>query len=98
MAENNHKELSEEIVADLGRLEHIIARINRNTLILAERLEEHERQGGTINMERSWKTKYRRALEEANRRLIDNDLEPVRIRRHRKHRTTAGNGGRRHEG
>lgn len=88
MAENNHKELLEEIVVDLGRLEHIIARINRNTLILAERLEEHERQGGTINMERSWKAKYRRALEEANRRLVENGLEPVKIRRYRKHRTT----------
>jgi hypothetical protein len=53
----------------------------RDRAIKAESgLRQYERQGGTINMERSWKGKYRIALAEANQRLFDAGLEPVRIR------------------
>lgn len=45
------------------------------------KLKEHERRGGTLNLERSWKTKYRNALAEANQRLLEAGLEPVRIRK-----------------
>jgi len=48
---------------------------------LKGRINELERQGGTLNLERSWKTKYRLAWERANRRLIEAGLEPVKIRR-----------------
>jgi hypothetical protein len=48
---------------------------------LKEKLKQYERQGGTINMANSWKAKYRNALAEANQRLIDAGLEPVRIRK-----------------
>lgn len=44
-------------------------------------LDEYRGQGGMINMERSWKSKYRNALAEANQRLIDAGLDPVRIRK-----------------
>lgn len=52
-------------------------------------LNQFIRQGGTVNMERSWKSKYRNALAEANQRLVDNDLDPVRIRKREEEEATA---------
>lgn len=64
--------------------EHIISLTNEYERKLNEaqrKLAEYQGQGGTINMERSWKSKYRNALAEANQRLIDAGLDPVRIRK-----------------
>lgn len=59
----------------------IIPLVPKQDLIdLQERLAEYERQGGIVNMERSWKVKYRNALRKANDRLKEAGLEPVRIR------------------
>jgi predicted nucleic acid-binding Zn-ribbon protein len=58
-----------------------IGRLMESRQLLRDQLDEYRGQGGTINMERSWKTKYRRALSEANQRLVDAGLDPVRIRR-----------------
>lgn len=48
---------------------------------LKAELEEYKRQGGIVNLERSWKTKYRQGFEEANFRLVQLGEEPVRIRK-----------------
>lgn len=59
----------------------IVPLVPKQDLIdLQERLAEYERQGGVVNMERSWKVKYRNALRKANERLKEAGLEPVRIR------------------
>lgn len=47
---------------------------------LEEELHELKRQGGEINMERSWKMKYKYALQRANDRLMMMGQPPVRIR------------------
>ena len=59
----------------------IIPLVPKQDLIdLQERLTEYERQGGVVNMERSWKVKYRNALRKANEALKEAGLEPIRIR------------------
>lgn len=59
----------------------IIPLVPRQDLIdLQEQLTEYERQGGVVNMERSWKVKYRNALRKANEALKEAGLEPIRIR------------------
>jgi len=59
----------------------IVPLVPKQDLIdLQERLAEYERQGGVVNMERSWKVKYRNALRNANERLKEAGLYPVRIR------------------
>lgn len=59
----------------------IIPLVPKQDLIdLQEQLAEYERQGGVVNMERSWKVKYRNALRKANDKLKEAGLEPVRIR------------------
>lgn len=59
----------------------IIPLVPKQDLIdLQERLAEYERQGGIVNIERSWKVKYRNALRKANEALKEAGLEPIRIR------------------
>lgn len=63
----------------------IIPLVPKQELIyLQEQLNEYKRQDGAINVERSWKVKYRNALRKANERLKEAGLEPVRIRNQEK--------------
>lgn len=60
-----------------GEYQKLSVQLDETKLLLAE----YKGQGGTINMDRSWKTKYRNALAEANQRLNDAGLDTVRIRK-----------------
>ena len=68
-----------QLVTDEGT--RIIPLVPKQDLVdLQEQLTEYERQGGVVNMERSWKVKYRNALCKANSALKEAGLEPIRIR------------------
>jgi hypothetical protein len=64
---------------DRDEAQALLGETERTIESLKAELNEYKRQGGTVNMERSWKTKYRNGLAEANRRLRELDQEPVSV-------------------